>query len=346
MDIREMVTGYGVIEAALLKKKPSRTPCFPLIDTAFAAAYSGKSLREVQTDPELHAAALEKCARELPVDGVYINLSLGQHQPVRLSEDTFRIDNALTLSIPLNDVLSIAETDIETLDDERIISAQLFHPGILETFESMKGETTNQVAVVVGLTGTFSQVAFLYGISPCMMALVDRPDEVRRALDRRHEVVLQQARDLCNAGAHFIWIGEGLGSGSLISPRQYQDFVLPYERSLTTEIRRAGALSILHICGDVTGALPHIAGSGADGFDLDYPVDLSTALDILLPEVAVKGNIDPTLFLKGHQESLRGACMQALQSAGDAAGFILSTGCLVPRDAEVESFLTMSELCS
>jgi hypothetical protein len=59
MDIREMVTGYGVIEAALLKKKPSRTPCFPLIDTAFAAAYSGKSLREVQTDPELHAAALE-----------------------------------------------------------------------------------------------------------------------------------------------------------------------------------------------------------------------------------------------------------------------------------------------
>jgi len=86
-------------------------------------------------------------------------------------------------------------------------------------------------------------VAFLFGITEFMMALLDRPEAVRKALERRHEVALQQAREICAAGARFIWIGEGLGSGSLISPEQYREFALPYEQSLAEEIRKAGGLS-------------------------------------------------------------------------------------------------------
>jgi hypothetical protein len=340
-----MCSGYAAVEAALLKRKSPRISCFPLIDSAFAASYAGTSMREVHLDPGLHAAALERCARDLPVDGVYINLCLDIDQPVRRSEDAYGIDDALTLTIPENDVLSISGTGIASLDDERIDGAQLFHPGMRATYEAIDDGVRREFAVAVGLTGTYSQLAFLYGVSDLMVAMVDCPGKVRKTLDRRHEIALLQARELCRAGARFVWIGEGLGSGSLISPQQYRDFVLPYERSLANEIRRAGALSILHICGDVTSALSDIAGCGADGFDLDYPVDLSTALAALLPAVAVKGNINPALFLKGQRESLRRACARALQTAYGVEGFILSTGCLVPRDAETGAFQTMSELC-
>ena len=342
----KMCSGYTIIENALLKRKPSRIPCFPLIDIAFAAAYFKKTLKEVQLKPELHAAALDKCARELPVDGVYINLALASGQAAQLAENRYQIDETLTLTIPSNDVLAFSDTDITSLDDERIVSAQLFHPGILQTYNAMDDKVKRESAVVVGLTGTFSQVAFLYGISRFMMALVDQPGKVHQALDRRHEVVLRQARELCNSGARFVWIGEGLGSGSLISPQQYREFVLPYEQSLTEKIRKAGALSIVHICGDVTAALSDIASCGADGFDLDYPVDLLQAVDALLPAVAVKGNINPTLFLRGQEKNLHQACMRALQVAGQLEGYILSTGCLVPRDAAVGSFQTMFELCA
>jgi hypothetical protein len=341
-----MHSGYDIIEAALQKKWVSRVPCFPLIDIAFAAVYLGKPLREVQLNPGVHAAALSRCAQDLPVDGVYINLGLASGQSVKLSEDTYRIDDALTLVVPNNDVLSISQTDIESLDDERISAAELFHPGILKTFQAMDNEIINNSAVAVGVTGTFSQVAFLYGIPRLMMALLDQPQQVHRALDRRHEIVLRQVRELCGSGARFVWIGEGLGSGSLISPEQYREYVLPYEKSLAEEIRKAGALSILHICGDVTAALPDIARCKVDGFDLDYPVDLATAVGVLLPEIAIKGNIDPTLFLRGRQEALRKTCRHALEVAGHLDGFILSTGCLVPRDATVESFEIVSVMCT
>ncbi len=355
-----MSSGYHIIEDALLNKKTSRLPCFPLIDSAFAAAYFKKPLREVQLNPRLHADALCACAEELPVDGVYINLGLTSGQAVQLTESTYRIDDSVTLLIPANDVLSISKTDIKSLEDERFESADLFHPGILETFRSMNEKVKENYAVVVGLTGTFSQVAFLYGISEILMALLDQPDAVRETLARRHKIAVQQAREICATGPRFIWIGEGLGSGSLISPNQYREFVLPYEQDLAEEIRKAGVLSILHICGNVTSALPDIARCGADGFDLDYPypagtktpagmktpVDLQAALDTLLPQVAVKGNVNPTLFLPGREEALRQACAEAKKVAGKRNGFIMSTGCLVPRDAAEGSFQIMAQLCS
>ncbi|MBN1836259.1 MAG: hypothetical protein JW820_10440 [Spirochaetales bacterium] len=302
-------------------------------------------MREVQLDPRLHARALSACAAELPVDGIYINLCLGRDQPCRLSEGTYQLDDALTLAIPENDVLSSAGTEITSLDDPRFGTAELYHPGMLETFRLISPRIRETAAVVVGVTGTFSQVAFLYGVAETMIAILDRPEEVERALDRRHSVAIRQVRELAAAGAEFIWIGEGLGSGSLISPAQYRRFVLPYEQSLAEEIARSGASSILHICGNVTAALPDIAASGVDGFDLDYPVDLSTALDTLLPAMAVKGNIDPGLFLPGAEARLQAACRQAIDTAYGRKGFILSTGCLVPRDSSLRGFEIVADCC-
>ncbi len=339
-----MLSGRKLVEDALQKRTVPRIPCFPLIDLAFAAAYIKKPLREVQLDPRLHAQALCTCADLLPVDGVYINLGLNSGQSTRIKDNTYLIDQALTLVIPENDVLSISSTDIKSLDDERLLTAKLFHPGMLAAFSLMQDSIKDRVAVFVGVTGTFSQVSLLYGIPELMMALLDQPEAVHRALGRRHEIVLQQIREVAQAGARFIWIGEGLGSGSLISPRQYRDFVLPYEQSMADEIRRQGALSLLHICGNVTAALPDIKSCKADGFDLDYPVDLQRALDILLPHVAVKGNINPTLFLPGQEETLRQACIEAKSIAGNRDGFIMSTGCLVPRDASAGSFQIMAEI--
>jgi hypothetical protein len=340
-----MHSSATIIERALLKQNTSCLPCFPLIDIAFASSFAGQPMRAVQLDPRLHGAALSKCTEELPVDGIYINLCLDTRQGNRISESEILIDEAVHLVIPENDVLAIAAADIESLDDRRILDAELFHPGMLATFENIDERIKREYAVAVGLTGTFSQVAFLFGIPELMIALLDQPAAVRRTLDKRHNVVVRQARELCASGARFIWIGEGLGSGSLISPDQYRDFVLPYEIELAEEIRKNGALSLLHICGDVTNTLADIAGSSADGFDLDYPVDLAVALETLLPEVAVKGNINPRLFMEGLSEELKDACLQARTAAAHRNGFIMSTGCLVPRDSTVESFHIMADIC-
>ena len=235
------------------------------MDVVYAAAHFGRPMAQLQLDPAIHADALSHCARELPIDGVYVNLCLSRqqsaHVTMRNGHYEVRLDDAVDVRFAENDVAAIAHTDIVGLDDPRIESAELYHPGMLETFSAIPPEIHDEVAVCVGLTGAFSQVGFLYGLQNLMMAMADRPEEVSRALARRQKIVLKQAKELCAAGARFVWIGEGMASGSLISPAMYRRFVLPYERELARELRRLGALSILHICGNITSMLLDVAES-------------------------------------------------------------------------------------
>lgn len=339
------MNGREIIEAAMLKRQTPRVPCFPLIDAAFASAYSGNSLRAVQLNPDIHARALSLCAEKLPVDGVYINLCLEEEQAKKISDSVYLLDEALTVVIPENDVLSIKETDITSLEDPRIETAELFHPGMLETYRLIPKKIKEERAVLTALTGTFSHLAFLYGVQNLLIQLIDNPEEVKQALNRRHKVVLQQAEEIREAGARFVWIGEGLGSGSLISPEQYEEFVLPYEQDIAAFFRKRGVLTMLHICGNTNHALPLIAASGVDGFDLDYPVPVERAIEHLSPNMSIKGNINPGLFLPNRLEELKDACVTLKGKTKNLPGFIMSTGCLVPRDSDPRAFTIMRDIC-
>ena len=125
----------------------------------------------------------------------------------------------------------------------------------------------------------------------------------------------------------------------------YAEFVLPYEQALADEIRRLGGLSLLHICGNTTPALAEIAESRVDGVDVDYLTDWGEAVETLGNNICIKGNIDPLLFLSGKSVALVEACKATLRSVGESRSFILSTGCLVPRDATRNAFDIMARVC-
>lgn len=342
-------TRRGCVESAMRGESAGRTACFPLVDLVYASAYSKISMGRVQMQPQLHAQALARCARELPIDGLYVNLCLGAKQA---AETTYqdgryraRLDDCLEVEFTDHDVAAISRTEIRRLNDPRIESAELFHPGMLETFQAMPADVLGEVAVCVGLTGAFSQLGFLLGLENLMLAMVDQPEAVHRAIHARQEVVLRQAAELCRCGAKFLWIGEGMASSSLIGPAMYAEFVLPYEQELADEIRRGGSLSILHICGNITPSLPAIARSRADAIDVDAPTDWSKAVATLGPRMCLKGNLSPLLFLPENLARLPGECAASAAAAVSAKGFILSTGCLVPRDSAVEAFQIVAQAC-
>jgi uroporphyrinogen decarboxylase len=338
-----------LVEKALRRQPVDRLPCFPLVDLVYAGAHAGRPLAEVQLDPTLHARALEQCLNELPIDGVYINICFSRAQAekatVRDGKYSLMLDDCVEVRFAENDVAAMARTEITSLEDERIEIAELYHPGMVETFQAMDPEVKRTAAVCVGLSGTFGQIGFLYGVQNLMLAMIDRPEQVRRALERRQEIVIRQVRELCASGARIIWIGEGMASGSLISPAMFRRFVLPYDRELAREIRRQGALSLYHVCGNITAMLAEIAECEVDGADIDAPTDWPAAVKKIGPRVSLKGNIHPILFLPGNVRQLASACEQTKRIAAGLPGLILSTGCLIPRDSCREAFEIMARAC-
>jgi uroporphyrinogen decarboxylase len=132
-----------------------------------------------------------------------------------------------------------------------------------------------------------------------------------------------------------VLISSAFAGGGFISPRHYQQFVLPYEAEVVRRIRAAKVPVYTHTCGGIGDRLELMGDTGIDGIDtLDPPplgnVDLADAKKRVGQRLFLKGNIDPvnTLLLKSSAEVLADALIR-LEIGSRGGGYILSSACSV-----------------
>jgi MtaA/CmuA family methyltransferase len=207
----------------------------------------------------------------------------------------------------------------------------------------MPSEVVARYNISVGLTGPFSQVAFLMGVERVLTGLIDEPEELKAAIERRVPFAIAWAEQIAALGAPSTWIGEGLASGSLISAAQYAEFVLPYEQQVTRKLQELGIPSALHICGRANNLLDEMARSGVDCFEIDWQVDLGAAKSRLGSRVSLKGNLHTTKLAQSKPEEIYEDARCAIKAAGPGGGFILSSGCAVGRDTPAENIEAMAQ---
>jgi uroporphyrinogen decarboxylase len=83
-----------------------------------------------------------------------------------------------------------------------------------------------------------------------------------------------------------------------LSPDDYETSVLPHSRTILQGLKAAGVPSI-HFATGNPALLPLLARAGGDGIGLDWRVDIAKARELLGPERAVQGNLDPAKLLAG-----------------------------------------------
>jgi len=124
-------------------------------------------------------------------------------------------------------------------------------------------------------------------------------------------------------------------SNQLISPKQFETFVLPYQKELHEKILAMGIKYILcHICGEQNLNLPYWARipMGNPGIvSFGHEVDLAKAIEYFGDSCIIAGNIEPAVIQTGTHEQVYELCRQAIEKAKYAPrGFILMPGCGLP----------------
>ncbi len=315
-------------------------PSFPQIDLAYASQCAGKRVGEAFLDPAVHAYCLESALRRHSgAAGVYINLCLNAGSIASLDcsnpGHTYAVDLAgVRWSIPENDVGSPCRYDIADLDDTRLLTVDALSGGITETFAKISDACRHQYLIVPGITGPYSQVVFMFGLQNTLESIYDAPEKLHEILAVRTRFAINWAKKLKELGAECVWIGEGAASSSLISPQHYAQFVMPYAKALVNEIRALGMYSIMHVCGNINPSFAHVAETGADAMDIDHMVSLVALCEGLPRRTCLKGNMDPVHLLTCTPEQVAGESRSIADSVKGKCGFILSTGCLIPRDAD------------
>jgi uroporphyrinogen-III decarboxylase len=203
------------------------------------------------------------------------------------------------------------------------------------TIDLVLEQVGDRLSVHSELFSPFTQFMELFGYQQALMYLLDEPDRVKAIL----EAYTQGASDLgvrqAERGVDAVLISSAFAGGGFISPRQYEEFVLPYEQALVGRIKDQNVPVYTHTCGDIGDRLELMADTGIDGIDtLDPPplgsVDLADAKKRIGNRVFFKGNMDPVhTLLEGTPEQVYEDAIHRLQVGSPGSGYILSSACSV-----------------
>ena len=207
--------------AAMRGLAPDCVPVMPLIDTSYAAASYGVPVSECFLNPVTPARALESCLERHPdLDGLSISIGLTpevirEQAPTTHGWSVTTLDGSLW-TVPANEIGKPVRREITRFDDERLKSLDVLRPHIVETLRRLDPKVQEQHKISVGLTGPFSQVAFMMGVEAVLTAMTDRAEELKAAVQLRVPFAITWAEQVAEMGAPSVWMGEGVASGSMI----------------------------------------------------------------------------------------------------------------------------------
>lgn len=283
---------------------------------------------------------------------------LVQHDVISVGSDNFYIAEGFGCQTTRDQqqVPSLVKPPADSLEDVLTIGPLDPHrdgrmPVMLDAIARVREAVGDTVAIRSPGTGPFALASYLIGTQQWLMEVgmieagMDEANEaaVLHAMEIATESLIRFGKACSDAGADIIHCGDSLASCDMISPRTYQRFAFPYQQRVFDAWKQHGVkASILHICGDSTNVLESYADTGADLIEIDNMVDLAVASEKIGDRVTLVGNVHTvTELLQGDRDVVRAASERCIRQAGGGVGFILGSGCIVPRYTPIENLQEM-----
>lgn len=192
-----------------------------------------------------------------------------------------------------NPIRSMA--DVEKL---RIPQMEQDVPYVLETIKILRRELTGRVPLIGFGGAPFTLACYMVeGKGSKEFAQIKKmmyaaPDVYAALMDKVTTMDIEYLNAQINAGAQAIQIFDTWGG--VLSPADYERYVLPYTTRLINGLNRTQT-PIIHFVKGSGAMLPIVQKAGGDVMGLDWHVSLGSARN-QLGTMAVQGNLDPTVL--------------------------------------------------
>ena len=198
----------------------------------------------------------------------------------------------------------------ERLGDRGIVRSHPFSPGQGSPWQSFCILTGTQEAIFMAL---------------------DRPEFVHYALGEILAKTLRVTEMWPGTPADMVETGGGAGSNTVISPKMFAEFCLPYDRKQHAALHEAGLKIVYHLCGGLMQMLDLVVQNGADGLETMTPpsmggdCDLREASRCVGDRLFFIGGFDQYAgFENGTPEVARQLVFECFEATRDHAGYIIA----------------------
>jgi uroporphyrinogen decarboxylase len=115
----------------------------------------------------------------------------------------------------------------------------------------------------------YERAWLIAGMQNLLAAMADQPERVDELFARIGAFELGIARRYLELGVEAAWIADdyGMNSALMFSPAMWRRFVHPHLKALVDLYHGAGAIVILHSCGNIGGLIDELLAVGVDVLD-------------------------------------------------------------------------------
>jgi uroporphyrinogen decarboxylase len=349
---KAQMTNKERIEALLRREKPDRIPVW-LLAGGFYTLYNGGSIADAYDNPKFSLASTRRTCQDfgcvcVPHFGRPNALAPEFGGEIRMPEGEYAQAPMIT-RLPVNtveDVWNLTMPDIKTAGNIPLVLEYFY-----ECFKTSPQEVLdNEPFVLHWSGGLFTNGANIPGLEQMSRWILKNPDAVHRLMRLTTDYYIELAKywkDTFGTEKVIPSIGEPSTANNIISPKQFEHFVVPYTRELCHALLNTGYKYIhVHICGEQNLNLPYWAQIpfGNPGIiSIGHEITLETAARYF-PGDIIMGNLEPAIVQTGKPEEVYEAARQVITEAKQIPnGYIFSLGCETPPKAPVQNIEALTQ---
>ena len=213
---------------------------------------------------------------------------------------------------------------------------------------SVKRCKDKKAIAFVGETG-FAPAQYLRaGMERLMLDFALRPDLVKKLVKIGEEYYIELYRRLIKEGIEIIILGDDYAGkkGTFISPKAFEEYLLPGISRVVKEIKKLGAYCIIHTCGNIWEIIDRLVQTGIDGLgplQPDAGMDLNLVKEKYGNALCVIGNVSVDHLCRFSPEEIIEETKNLLFKVSDKGGHILSSSNSITSTVKPQNFLVMME---
>lgn len=351
------MTGYERFMTALQLNEPDRVPIWELIINEPTLSAWG-------------ADSFETFAENEPLDGITIfeDVPLRNLEPGEVQETYHLTANTLNsqecelyvddwgivwgyteFNIPYPVTGPIHSNDVLTC----YIPPDPAQHNRLQSLRSAVKKFKGKKAIVFLTHDAFEFSHYLRGgMDNLFMDYIMNPNMVHKLAEIVIDYKIKLMQLAIKEGADVIVSGDDYAGrkGPLMSPRHFQEFILPYLRQSVNAAHEMGIPYIKHTDGNIWMILDMMVDAGIDAIDPLEPIagmDIGEVKQKYGDRIAVVGNIDCTNLLPhGTAEDIEDAVKETIAKAATGGGYILASSNSIHPSVKPENYKAMVEAAS
>jgi uroporphyrinogen-III decarboxylase len=320
-----MSTPWERFQQASRLEKPDRVPVGLIVDSPWLPGYAGIDTRDYFLFPDrwlrINRTLLERFPEAVWIPGFWVEYGMAAEPSAFGVKLHFYPDSPPSIEPVVTDLSFWA--DAEPADPQR----DGLMPLILRLYEvaDERLEAEGLSVKMVCARGPMTVASWLMGVTPLMMGVIEKPEEVSRILDTMTTSIIRWLHaqlDVLRQPEGIMLLDDIVG---MVSNRHYEALIHPHLRRIFQEFR--GLIRVYHNDTPCPHLLESLVEADFDVFNFSHEMDIGEVKAKMGHRVAMMGNVPPLdVGVRGAPTDVEQWAKECLDKAAPGGGMILSFG--------------------